>query len=200
MKSAAMNALLTSFLMSVLLATSLSAEIIVYRESERARVTGAGRDIAVPVTTYIAFDTSTGLHDSMGLFQAGPNKVYVITNDSRMMLRQGIRGSTGSFTVFGRAIDPGQNPDDAFVSYFAKGRETALPLGNGSTAKFPRSLKAVTRGVSWTHGHWVTYESSSTVVFQSTETRTANQNGETRAQVIERLRQRFAAQGYVPGN
>jgi hypothetical protein len=83
------------------------------------------------------------------------------------------------------------------ASYFAKGRETTLDLGNAATATLPRSLKATTRAVQWSGGRIGIYEGSSTVIFQSAETKFANQAGENAAAVIERIRQRLENRGYV---
>ena len=48
------------FLLTVtMLSASVRADLLVYRESERAHVTVAGREVTLPVTTYIVYNTIT---------------------------------------------------------------------------------------------------------------------------------------------
>jgi len=185
-------------LIVVMLSGSIRAELLVYRETERATVTVAGRQVTLPVTTYIVYDTVTHFIDVIGAFKAGPNKFYAITNSDKYLVQHGIAGPGGNYTVLARTGNTNDDPDTITAMYFAKGRDSVLDLGNGNTANFPRSLKAVTRAIQLSSGQLGTYESSSTVLFQSTETTTANGNGDTAAVVIERIRQRLAARGYVP--
>jgi hypothetical protein len=181
----------------IALCSSLRAELLVYRESERALVTVAGREVAVPVTTYWVYDTITGSIEAIGAFKVGPNKIYAITNGLSYVVRQGIAGRLGNYTVFARTASTNDDPNTITSMYFAKGRESSLDLGNGNTANFPRSMKAVTRALQLSGGQLGSYESSSTLVLQSTETKTANAADDTAAIVIERIRQRLEAQGYV---
>ena len=182
----------------VLIPWAARADLVIYREAESARVTVAGRQVALPVTTYIIHDTASESFSAIGSFRVGADKYYAITNKSENRLTQGISGPGGTFTVVSQSADASKNPDVIHGSYFAKGRETTLDLGNGATAQFPRSLKATTRAVQSSGGQIFIYESSSTLVFQATETKRANQAGENAAAVIERIRQRLESQGYVP--
>ena len=129
----------------------------------------------------------------------GPNKYYAISNTPDYVVRQGIPGRLGNYTVLAKTGNTNDNPDVITAMYFVKGRESTLDPGNGSNATFPRSLKAVTRTLQFSSGNLAIYESSSTWIFLSTETRKANVAGDSAATVIERIRQRLAAQGYVPG-
>ena len=61
-------------------------------------------------------------------------------------------------------------------------------------------MKAITRSLQRVSGHLAIYESTSRVVFQFSETKRANEAGENGAVVIERIRQRLEAQGYVPAS
>ncbi|HTD68653.1 MAG TPA: hypothetical protein VK846_19195 [Candidatus Limnocylindria bacterium] len=195
-----MKTYLLTLLALTILATALQAELIVYRESERAHVTGAGVEATVPVTTYIVYNTVSQSIDSIGAIKFGSTKIYAITNSSSYKVTRGIAGKSGNYTVLSRIEGPAENPETISASYFAKGRESTLPLGNGNTATYPRSLKAITRAVQTSGGQLATYESSSTVVFQATETKTANEAGDTAADVIERIRLRLENQGYVPAS
>lgn len=171
-----------------------------YRENERARVTGNGREVALPLTAYMVYDLSNGNFSAIGLFQVGGAKFYTITNlgQSYYTVTHGITGASGSYTVLSRAANSNNNPNVIMSAYFAKGRTTTLSIGNGQTVSFPRSLRSVTRGIQVSSGVLASYEASSTVVFQATETKRANEVSETATDVIERLRLRFEAQGYRP--
>jgi hypothetical protein len=193
-----MKTLLLVSMLSLTLPAGALADIIVFRESETARVTVAGRVVSFPIVTYIVHDTESDQYSALGLIRAGANKYYSVTNNTRHQVTRGIAGPGGNYMVFSKVADSNDDPSAIVSSYFAKGRETTLELGNGNTAQFPRSAKAVTRGVQSASGQIGIYESSSTLVFQFTETKTANTAGESMAAVIERLRQRFVAQGYVP--
>lgn len=172
--------------------------MVVYRESERALVTVAGREVTVPVVTYIVHDTVAGSFDSIGAFKVGANRLYAITNNTQHRITKGIAGRLGNHTVFSKVASSNDSPSTIAASYFAKGRETTLDLGNGAAATFPRSLKAVTRALEFSTGQLATYESSSTVIFQFTETKRANVAGDSALVVIERIRQRLEAEGYAP--
>ena len=174
------------------------AELLLYRESEMAHVTGAGAEVTLPVTTYVVLDSVTYSSHVIGTFKIGGNKFYAITNSPAYLVTQGIRGRLGSYTVIARTANTNDDPNTLTSSYFAKGRESTLDLGNGNTKSFPRSLKAVTRAVQISSGQLASYESTSILIFQSTETKRANETGDTAAAIIERLRQRFEAQGYLP--
>jgi len=163
-----------------------------------AHVTAAGREASVPVTTYVVYDTTAKTIDAIGSFRFGPNKFYAVTNSNGYLVQQGIAGRLGNYTVLARTTTSNDAPDTIVSTYFAKGRESNLELGNGNTASFPRSLKAVTRSLILSSGNLGIYESSSTLVFIATETKAANSSGETAAMVIERIRQRLEAQGYTP--
>jgi hypothetical protein len=191
MKTLLLAALLAS------LPAFLHAQLVVYRESETARVTVAGRQVTLPVITYIIYDTALQSFSAIGSFQVGGNKYYAITNNSENRLTQGIAGPGGNYTVVSHTADGSDDPNVITASYFAKGRETTLDLGNAATATLPRSLKATTRAVQWSGGRIGIYEGSSTVIFQSAETKFANQAGENAAAVIERIRQRLENRGYV---
>ncbi len=192
-----MKTLLLTALLAALPAF-VQAQLVVYRESETARVTVVGRQVTLPVITYIIYDTALQSFSAIGSFQLGGNKYYAITNNSENRLTQGIAGPGGNYTVLSQTADGSKDPNVITASYFAKGRETTLDLGNAATATLPRSLKATTRAVQRSGGQIGIYEGSSTVIFQSTETRTANQAGENAAAVIERIRQRLESRGYVP--
>lgn len=180
------------------LSISLRADLVVYRESERAHITVAGREATVAITTYVVHDTTTQTADAIGAFKVGPNKFYAVTNGTKVVITQGIAGRLGSYTVFSNTATTNDDPDVITSSYFAKGRDSTLDLGNGHSISLPRSLQAVTRAVQRSSGNLAIYESTSTLIFQSTETKTANEAGDTRAAVIERIRQRLEAQGYRP--
>jgi hypothetical protein len=179
---------------------SLRAELVVYRENERAHLTTAGREIILPVTSYWVYDTTTRTVDFIGYFKIRSHRIYAITNSNKYLVRQGLSGRLGDYTVLTRIATSNDLPNTLAASYFAKGRESSIDLGNGNTASFPRSLKATTRTLEIVDGNLATYESSSTLVLVITETKIANSSGETAAMVIERIRQRLEAQGYSPAN
>jgi hypothetical protein len=185
------------FILWVASSLHVCAELIVYRESERARVIGSGVDVTVPVTTWVVYNNSTQSFDVIGAFRAGTNKYYAISN-STYRVTQNVAGPRGSYTVISRTVDSNDDPNVISSSYFAKGSESNLQLGNGATMMFPRLLKAVTRAVIYSNGQLATYESSSTLFFQARETKRANEGGDTASAVIERIRQRLEAQGYTP--
>ena len=179
---------------------SLRAELLVYRENERAHLTTAGREITLPVTSYWVYNTATKVADFIGFFKIGPKRFYSITNSDQYLVRQGLSGRLGDYTVLTRVATSNEFPNTLTASYFAKGRESSIDLGNGNTAHFPRSLKAITRSLQIVDGNLATYESSSTLILVTTETKTANSSGETAAMVIERIRLRLEAQGYSPAS
>jgi hypothetical protein len=193
-----MNPVLSLIILSLAWPLLTNADVIVYRESETARVTVAGRTVTVPVMTYVVHDLNSGEFSAIGLLRIGANKYYGITNNTGHRITRGIAGPMGNYMVLSKVLDSNDSPDVIVSSYFARGRETTLDLGNGNTASFPRSMKATSRSVSSSGGHLAIFEGSAAVVFQATETKTANTAGENVAAVIERLRLRFEAQGYVP--
>src|SRR5262245_3045316 len=84
------------------LAASVRAEVVVYRESERAHVTVAGREIDIAVTTYVAMDSFTRQSDAIGSFKIGPNKYYAVSNGTKVVVTQNIGGRLGTYTVFSK--------------------------------------------------------------------------------------------------
>jgi hypothetical protein len=186
---------LVLFLLAVLaLPLSLRAELLIYRETERATVTGNGREVAVPVVNYVVHDLNSGQFGALGLFRVGAAKYYVLSNDTPGYIISG----RGQYTVFSQIANSNTHPDVVMGCYFAKGRDSVLKLSTNATSNFPRTLKAINKTVRFSSGVLATYESTSTLAFQAAETARANNAGDTTDVVLERLRQRFAAQGYVP--
>src|ERR1041384_7897869 len=99
------------------------ADLLVFRESERAHVFGAGRDVTVPVTTYTVYDTVTRSINAIGAFRIGPNRFYAITNSSDYVFTQGIAGRAGNYTVISWVRNTNSDPNTISASYFARGRE-----------------------------------------------------------------------------
>jgi hypothetical protein len=94
-----MKSLLMLLLVSIVLPLSLRAELLIYRETERAKVTGNGVEATVPVSTYIIHDLTSGKSSAFGLLRFGGSKYYVSTNDAPgYLITHGISGRA-SYTV-----------------------------------------------------------------------------------------------------
>ena len=175
------------------------AELVVYRESELARVIVRGLEQTVRVTTYWAYNPTTYELNAIGYFSIGSTKAYAITNETNFKPSPEVNGRNGRYVVFSRAATTNDSSDIIISAYFAKGRVTYLDIGNGQRiTSMPRAMKAITRSVQRVSGAFAIYESSSKVVFQFSETKRANEAGDDAATVIERIRQRLEGQGYVP--
>src|SRR5215204_4897327 len=98
-----MNRYILTLLLVLISITSSRAELLVYRESERGRITGSGVEVTITLTTFWVYDTVTKQIDSIGFFKAGPNRYYTITNSTGFLVRQGIQGRTGNYTVLARS-------------------------------------------------------------------------------------------------
>ena len=176
------------------------AGVVVYKEGERIMVFGNSRQGAARLQSFIVYDVVEQRPVAgIGFFSAGTGKYYVAsTNTTGSFFTQKIEGPTGSQTVFGRTSTTNDNGKVSHSSYFARGRDMTLDLGNGETVELPRTLKAMTRAIDHSNGFPAVYESSSTLQFQERDTHQANTGAETPLQTIERIRARLEAQGYTP--
>lgn len=187
----------------VLLSANLAtARVVVYKESERSVVTGNSRTQPVNVRTYVVFDPDTRQFVAgISYFALGATRLYTISTDlAGYVVSTNVAGKTGQYTVFAKSTSTNDGPNVTFTSFFAKGMNSELPIGNGENVFLPKSLKAVSRGLVFPGGIPSTYESTSTMTFQARETVTSNVNNETAEQVIERLRAALAKQGYTPAS
>ena len=189
------------FLIVMTLAPLLRAELVVYRESETAHVIVSGREATVQANTYWVYNPATFELSTIGYFAIGSTKAYAITNISTYVPSPDVHGNNGYYVVFSRTATTNDSPDTIMSAYFARGRRTYLDIGGGRRiATLPRTMKAMTRSLQRVSGQLAIYESTSRVVFQVSETKRANEAGENAAVVIERIRQRLEAQGYVPAS
>ena len=194
--------LVTVFTVLNLVPGNAPAETVIYKESARESSTGNGFTTQYRRQTFILYSTTTQrplalIHSTMS--PTLQMKWYsVITNVSDYQVVRGIAGPKGNETVMFRTTTT-TNSTGRFDSYtyFTRGHDATLDLGNGTTVVLPKTMKATIRGVDDVLGFPSVFESSSAVSqFQPLDTRIANTQGETLAQTIERIRARLEAQGY----
>jgi len=184
------------------------AETVIYKETARESSVGNGFTTLYQRQTFILYSTATQRPLALIHSTSSPTlqmKWYsVITNVTDYNLVRGIASPKGNETVMFRTTLTTNSTGhfDSYI-YFARGRDTSLDLGNGTTVELPRTMKATIRGVDNALGFPSVFESSTAVWrFQPLDTRIANTQGETLAQTIERIRARLEAQGYerAPGS
>jgi hypothetical protein len=104
-----------------------------------------------------------------------------------------------TFTVLGQAgqnTDPGGSP--SFWSAVYQGQNTQLTIGTRKYYSFPSVLSGTMTEIypDPNTGNLIRYESSSSYSFAASATQTANNTGETTADLINALIKTLTAQGY----
>jgi hypothetical protein len=173
--------------------------LLVYRYTGNERITTLGQSPSFNYSGQFFFNPDATNGTFIGWGNINGKKQYWISPFSNYLVLT-IPGNHGqTFTLWGKA---GQNIDNAghphLWAYLHKGLNARLPIGGKQYVSFPHTLSATTTHVypNESTGDLILSEAKSTFTFQPQDTQSANNAGQTMADLVDDLIQTLAHKGY----
>jgi hypothetical protein len=179
--------------------TVVAQDILVYKYSGVTKVTTAGLESSHVYSGQMFFTPATTNGIFVGWAMINGEKQFWVTPFSDYLLVTIPGSARHTYTILGKA---GEEIDDGgythIWSYLHKGLNTSLTIGKKRNFSFPNTFSA-----SETHVYpdsqtadMILLESVSSYTFLSSNTQTANNNGQTMADLVNALTRSLLNQGY----
>jgi hypothetical protein len=179
--------------------TVVARNILIYKYSGVEKITTSGRNVSFAYAGRLFFIPDATNGTFVGWTTGKGKKQYWVNPLSDYLLITIPSGSNQTFTVLGQA---GQAIDDdgrpSIWSYLHKGKNTLLTVGTNRHFSFPDKLFCDATQVSPDSqtGNPVLIESASIYTFLAQGTQTANNTGQTMADLVNALTQSLESLGY----
>ena len=187
-----------SLLASVFSVAPAHADLVIHRTKQTARYIGSGVELPLRGKGVIIFDADTRQGYSIVSAVVLGQKIYSIATleTTRTYVLTGAQGRT--YTAF--AASAQTNTPTAFQdrSQFSIGLNAVLAITPARNFTFPRSIKGSVGAISLPLGNVEPFllDAKVTATYSQTDTRAANNAGETAEQARDRIRDALIAQGY----
>ena len=183
-----------SYLILAATALSASADVLIYRTSEKVKATGGGNEGTSAYRGYCIIDLGATNAVFIRWHELRGNKRYFTDTLSRAVFTR-VEGKNHSYFFLTESLTGSQEPWSSYIS--AKGQNQDLIIGTGKTAFYPRTLSgsAGQVGPDPQVGN-ISFEVASTFVYSQAITVANNDAGNGLASIVDTILQQLEAEGY----
>lgn len=183
-----------SILFLALATFTTSADVLIYRASERVKFTGLEHEAVVPYRSYWIIDLNTTNVASVHWFSNKGDKRYHTNLLARPWLSK-VEGKNRSFSFLTESISGAVEPWSVFT--FAKGRNQNITIGTGRTAYYPRTFTGTGGQVGpGPQGGPISFEATYSFVYAQSMTVTNNDAGNDAQTILNGIAQQLESDGY----
>jgi len=182
---------------AVFIAASAPAELIIYKGTLRGSFYGQNLSEKLNFGFYLVVDYDTANVAEIQYASIRGNKFYSSNTETNLQFME-MNGPNGK-TIQAISIPPNScDTSEGITSagVLAKGATSVLTINTNSTISFPKVLSGGGRGIDSSSGQPTYIENTVVVSFDSPDTLTSNENGETMDAAVTRLTNALQAQGY----
>lgn len=174
-------------------AASLRADVVIYRVKQTGKLIGSGQEVALKGFGYTLIDPDSKAGYSIFAASVMGQKIFLATSltNSRVYTVNGAKGK--SYTVIASSGQGGLG-DRNLIS---KGLNASLAIKADRTISFPRVIAGSGGTLIGDPSDAGLLEAKGTAIYSQTDTRAANQSGETVQDTFQRIRQQLIDQGYA---
>ena len=193
-----MNKAIASLLTFFALTGLLRAELLIFKEVEVVSLIAAPGHGKLTVRGHFAYDSGSGMMSEIGITSL-PNgsRYYIINTNFGEYAITRVPSSPRQLLVLSRVSSSNTASGLRMSTAFVKGTVYSLPTGTGGSVDFARSLKGLTRAITSAQGAPAYGESAITMAFSPSETKKANEAGESLEGFLNRWKAEFESRGYT---
>jgi len=171
-----------------------SADVLIYRVSERVRFTGLGNEAVAPYRGYWIIDLNTTNVAFVHWLTARNEKRYN-TNWLTNPVLSKVDGKNRSYSFLSESLSAVHEPWS--VSTFLKGKNQNLVIGTNRTGFYPRSFSGTASQVGpGPQGNHISFEVTYNFVYAQSMTVTNNDAGNSAQTILNGISQQLESDGY----
>lgn len=188
-----MKKLMTALAASLCL--SMSAQVAIYKYTERGTVTGDFQAFRVLYSGYVILDLQSG--ELSGVQTLTSTKQYMDLDLSTLLLSQ-IHSKTAQYSLFHDAYSGTNTAGDPIVIFsWFKGANARVDIGDVSTWQIPRTMQMTERWVYWQDGEQQSEEDVGTLTLDLKDSVTSNKEGDDATAAADRIKAFLESKGYT---
>jgi hypothetical protein len=182
---------------ALMTAAPAPAELVIYSGTAKESRVGSGQSQNLTFKYYLVLDHDTANLTEIVYSTINGVKRFSVYNHTNYHLVE-IGGPNGKNTeaIAHLPSSCDGSSGSSTESVFLAGTASSLVVSSNSTISFAKALSGAGKGVSYSSGQPAYFQTSIVIAFNSAQTLTSNQNGETLDTATTRLSNVLQGQGY----